>query len=228
MAFTLDMVVPWGRSFEEYRRMFALDDTDRQLKILGCGDGPASFNTEATALGWSIVSCDPLYRFDAGEIRARVHETSGQILDQTYRNRDEFVWDMVGSIEELGRMRLLAMDKFLADFERGKVQGRYMNASLPSLPFADRAFDLALCSHFLFLYSEQLTEAFHLESIDEMCRVAREVRIFPLLQLGSTQSPHVDPVMESLGRRGLTVSVEKVAYEFQRGGNWMMRISVPE
>jgi hypothetical protein len=27
--------------------MFALTDADLQLKILGCADGPASFNTEA-------------------------------------------------------------------------------------------------------------------------------------------------------------------------------------
>jgi hypothetical protein len=47
MAFTLDQVVPWGRSFDEYRRMFALSDDDLGLRILGCADGPASFNGEA-------------------------------------------------------------------------------------------------------------------------------------------------------------------------------------
>ncbi len=46
--FTLDHVVPWGRSFEEYRAMFAIDDRDLDGGILGCGDGPASFNAEAT------------------------------------------------------------------------------------------------------------------------------------------------------------------------------------
>jgi hypothetical protein len=32
--FTLDEVVPWGRSLEEYRRMFALSDTDLQRRIV--------------------------------------------------------------------------------------------------------------------------------------------------------------------------------------------------
>ena len=32
--FTLDQVVPWGQSFEEYRCMFALSDADLQLRIL--------------------------------------------------------------------------------------------------------------------------------------------------------------------------------------------------
>ena len=35
--FTLDQVVPWGRSFDEYRRMFALSDDELRLRILGCG-----------------------------------------------------------------------------------------------------------------------------------------------------------------------------------------------
>jgi hypothetical protein len=32
--FTLDEVVPWGRSFDEYRRMFALTDRELGLKIV--------------------------------------------------------------------------------------------------------------------------------------------------------------------------------------------------
>lgn len=32
--FKLDQVVPWGRSFEEYRRMFALSDADLGGRIL--------------------------------------------------------------------------------------------------------------------------------------------------------------------------------------------------
>ena len=49
--FTLDEVVPWGRSFDEYRRMFALTDRELGLKIVDCGSGPASFNAEATRRG---------------------------------------------------------------------------------------------------------------------------------------------------------------------------------
>ena len=48
--FTLDQVVPWGRSFDEYRRMFALSDDDLTGSILGCGDGLASFNAVSYGL----------------------------------------------------------------------------------------------------------------------------------------------------------------------------------
>ena len=53
--FTLDHVVPWGRSFASDRRMFALTDDDLARKIVGCGDGPASFNAEATRLGSAVI-----------------------------------------------------------------------------------------------------------------------------------------------------------------------------
>jgi hypothetical protein len=45
VAFTLDKVVPWGRSFDEYVRMFDLTPADLGKRILGCGDGPASFGS---------------------------------------------------------------------------------------------------------------------------------------------------------------------------------------
>jgi hypothetical protein len=116
------------------------------------------------------------------------------------------------------------MRRFLDDYQAGRLAGRYVSAGLPRLPFADRSFDLALSSHFLFLYTEQFDQLFHRASILEMCRVAEEVRVFPLLALGAVRSRHVDPVVEDLRRRGFDVSVDAVPYEFQRGGNQVMRI----
>ena len=222
--FTLDQVVPWGRSFDEYRRMLALSSDDLHRRILGCADGPASFNAEANAAGLSVISCDPLYRFAASDIRRRVGETTEVIIEQTQRNQHEFVWTSIRSIEELRALRVAAMERFLADFEKGKTDGRYVDAELPTLPFDDGAFDLALCSHFLFLYSEQLSEDFHVAAIREMSRVARQVRIFPLLSLGGARSPHVEPLIRRLQDDGFAVTVEAVPYEFQRGGNQMLRL----
>jgi hypothetical protein len=222
--FTLDQVVPWGRSFDEYRRMFALSDADLGLKILGCGDGPASFNAEATRRGANVISCDPIYRFTSDHIRDRIAITYEQILEQTRQNVDDFVWDSIESVDELGRIRMAAMEAFLQDYGPGKAQGRYIDGELPALPFADSSFDLALCSHLLFLYSSQLGEAFHRAAIVELCRTAREVRIFPLIELGGQRSPFTERMVEELHGQGLGASIETVAYEFRRGANQMMRI----
>lgn len=222
--FTLDQVVPWGRSFEEYRQMFALTDADLQGSILGCGDGPASFNTEATRRGTRVVSFDPLYRYEASQIRERITATSEQVLEQTRQNAGEFVWDTISSVEHLGTVRMAAMQAFLDDYDAGRRQGRYVDAELPGLPFADASFDLALCSHLLFLYTVQLGDAFHQAAAIELCRVARDVRIFPLLALGGRPSPYVERVADAARRRGHDVAIVVVPYEFQRGGNQMMRI----
>ena len=225
MTFRLDKVVPWGRNLPEYCAMFDLDEGDLASCILGCADGPASFNAELTDRGGYVVSADPLYRFRAEELRARIRETSGEVLAQTRINQDRLVWNSISSVEELGRRRLAAMDRFLSDYDAGRHAGRYVAASLPALPFPDKAFALAICSHFLFLYSELLDRNFHYSAIRELCRVAGEARIFPLLDLSGETSPHLAPVTKMLEGDGYAVSVRRVDYEFQKGGNQMMRIS---
>ena len=120
------------------------------------------------------------------------------------------------------------MDSFLGDFERGKEEGRYVAASLPSLPFADDEFRIAVVSHLLFLYSEHLDAAAHVGSAFELLRVAEDVRIFPLVTLGRRWSPHVETVRTALEAAGCTVEIVTTSYEFQRAenhaGNRMMRI----
>jgi hypothetical protein len=80
MAFSIDQIVLWGRSFDEYVGMFGLTETDLSGRILGCGDGPASFNAEATRRGHRVGSCDPVYDFSAKQIERRVHETYDTIM----------------------------------------------------------------------------------------------------------------------------------------------------
>lgn len=222
--FSLSHVVPWGRSFDEYERMFAMTRADLDRRVLGCADGPASFNAEATRRGHRVVSCDPIYQFDAAQLATRIDETSIEVLAQTRRNAHEFVWTDIPSVEALGDLRLHAMRVFLEDFGAGRADGRYVDAALPALPFADRSFDLALCSHFLFLYTLQFDLAFHRAAVRELCRVARDVRIFPLLALGGEPSPYVAPVTAEFAALGYAVTVERVPYEFQRGGNQMLRL----
>lgn len=224
MGFALDKVVPWGRSYEEYATMFDLSEADLQLRILGCGDGPAAFNSELTKRGGSIVSIDPIYALDAAQIKSRIAKTYDTVLAQMRENQNDYVWNAISSVEELGRMRMSAMDAFLSDFESGKRESRYIAGELPSLPFEPDAFDVALSSHFLFLYSAHLSLEFHLHALHEMLRVAREVRVFPVLALAGSRSPHLKPVIDHLAHDGFNAEVRRVPYEFQRGGNEMLLI----
>ncbi len=225
MAFQLDQVVPWGRSFDEYMRMFSLTDGDLGKNILGSGDGPASFNATMRRRGRNVVSVDPLYQFSVEQIRGRVQEAYRTIMEQLVVNQSAYVWNTIRSPKDLGRVRMEAMEEFLRDFDQGKAEGRYLPHELPVLPFADGRFDVALCSHLLFTYSGQLSCEFHCQAMLEMCRVAAEVRVFPLLDHGGQTSPHVEAVCRRLQDKGCRVAIESVDYEFQRGGNQMMRLS---
>ena len=222
--FRLEDAVPWGRNRVEYTTFFDLAGLPPHQRILDCAAGPSSFTAEMSRLNHLVVAADPLYRFAKLAIKARIEETRGPIMARVRDAVGRFVWDDYGTPEALEATRLSAMKHFLEDYEEGRAAGRYLDASLPELPFEDAAFDLALCSHFLFLYGEALDLDFHLASALELCRVAREARIFPLLDLEGDRSPHLAPLLDALASRGLAAEVREVGYEFQKGGNQMLVI----
>lgn len=224
MGLTLDNVVPWGRSLHEYRRMFDLSPTDLSRRILDCGGGPASFNAELTQQGGAVVSCDPLYQFSTVEIEQRIQETYPTLIAGVAANQADYLWTAIASPEELGQVRLQAMRQFLADFPVGLAAGRYQLQELPDLSFADQSFDLALCGHLLFTYSQQLSDEFHLAAVAELCRVAAEVRIFPVLTLAGEPAPALPLVIEQCQQMGFQAELQTVPYEFQRGGNQMLQV----
>lgn len=215
-------VVPFGRLLDEYRLMFALSENDLGKGILGVGDGPASFNAEMHELGRRIVSVDPIYDFTAPEIERRFREVVDDIIDQVRATPDRWMWDFHGSPEGLRANRELALTKFVADFESGKSQGRYVVGSLPRLEFLDHTFELALCSHLLFLYSDHLDYDFHRASLHEMLRVADEVRVFPLLTLLQVRSPHLAPLIDDLQVSGFVTHIQNVDYGLQKGDHEML------
>lgn len=224
MAMQLEKVVPFGRSLDEYQRIFNLDETDRQRRILGVGDGPASFNAEATPLGWQVTSIDPLYEFSGAEILDRFNQVVDDIIQQIENSPGDWVWSYHKSPDDLRQNRLKALQAFMADYELGKQQGRYRLEAVPHLQCADQSFDLALCSHLLFLYSDHYDLQFHLDAIQEMLRVSAEVRIFPLLTLMLQRSPYLDAVVQTFSDRGYQVTIVPVCYELQKGGNQMLQI----
>lgn len=224
MAMQLDSVVPFGRSLDEYVRMFNLTPTELKGRLLGVGDGPASFNAEATQQGVNVISIDPIYQFSSQEIKQRFDQVVDHIIDQVRATPDDWVWSYHKSPDDLRQNRVNVLQTFITDYDNGKEQGRYQIGALPILDFPNQSFDLALCSHLLFLYSEHYDLQFHLAAIEEMLRVSREVRIFPLLTLMLDRSPHLQPILDYLSSKGYLVSIQTVQYELQRGGNEMLRI----
>ena len=223
MAFELKNTVPWGRNLEEYTKIFNLTEKDFQSKIISFGDGPASFNSEMTRLNRNVVSIDPIYQFSASELKQRISETTEIVLEQTKANQANFIWKNIRDITHLSQIRLGAMTEFIADFELGKIQGRYQYHELPNrTKYADSTFDLGLSSHFLILYS-QLGVDFHIQSIAEMLRICKEIRIFPLLNLDAKKSEVLEPIIDYF-KSDFKVEIKQVDYEFQKNGSEMLVI----
>jgi hypothetical protein len=225
MAMVLDKVVPFGRSMDEYIKMFSLTDADLNKRIIGIADGPASFNAEMTRQGKSVISIDPVYQFSRDEILQRFNTVVDNIINQVKASPNDWVWNYHQSPDDLRRNRVKAIQEFLSDYDIGKQNKRYIMDELPHLASKNQEFDLALCSHFLFLYSDHLDYEFHLESLDEMLRIAKEIRIFPLLTLMLQPSQYLYRIVKYYTKKGYQVDIEKVEYELQRGGNKMLKIA---
>ena len=219
-------IIPWGRSFDEYLDMFNLSEDDLAREIVGVGDGPASFNARMYQRGTPIISMDPIYQYSEAELRQRIQDTYEDVIAQARQNQDKFVWTKISSVDELAEIRMQAMDEFCRDFENGKQQGRYIDASLPNLPFPDHHFDLVLSAHLLFFYSANRDLTFHLNAIRELLRIGSEVRIFPIVDVNSNASPFLSPVIDELKKEEITCSVERVPYHFQKTGNEMLRLKL--
>ncbi len=204
--------------------MFNLSEQHLRGAVLDCGGGPSGFTADLSARGSKAVSVDPLYKYPGSEIRARFEATAGAMLSHVRATPAQWVWSYHRDAEDLLANRRGAMETFLADYQRGLREGRYIVAALPSLPFGPGSFKLAVCSHLLFLYSDLLSEAFHIEALRELCRVAEEVRVFPLLTLQHKLSPHLTAVRAAVAAQGWISEVVRVDYELMRGGNQMLRV----
>lgn len=224
MAFLLKNVVPWGRRLSEYQDMFRLTEAEiASKKIVSFGDGPASFNVEGTKMGGNILSLDPIYQFSKKELADRLEETRETVMEQMRQNQNHYRWDKIKSLAELEQIRLSAIRMFLADFEQGLKEGRYRYHELPErTEYEADSFDLGLSSHFLLLYAS-LGYEFHIRSIEEMLRICKEVRIFPLVNLDAEKTELAQQVIRYFQNQ-YEVQVKPVGYEFQKGADRVLVI----
>ena len=192
--FTLDQVVPWGRSFAEYQQLFALTpaDLERRDPRLRRRTGGLQRRGHAArrAASSRAIRCMPSAASTSrrGSPRPATPSSSRPAATPTSSSGGT-ASPRSTSWARSGCGRCASSSTTTTPARRRAATS---TPACPSLPFADGSFDLALCSHLLFLYSAQFDEAFHRASIREMCRVAAEVRIFPLLALDGSRSPFVE------------------------------------
>lgn len=216
-----------SRSFEEYVAFFDLDANRLPDRILDCCAGASSFVAGACARGVDAIAADPAYAEDEPTLAeaATAGASGGGRLIAQHQDRFSYAW--YGSAERRDALRAGAAKTFRE--HRHRQPGRYVAASLPALPFADRAFPLALCSHLLFTWADRFDEQWHLDSLVELGRVAAEVRIFPLVRQGSGEPVPFLPRLRQRLRAdfGISSRITSVGYEFQVGAHHMLTLTGP-
>ena len=221
----LDSMLLWGNSLSDYQQMFALTADDLKKNILNFGAGLASFNAEMHALGHNVVSCDSVYDLSLDELRKSFEKEFQQMIDSVKTHQQCFVWDQIKTPEALEQARRQTTGLFLDDYTQGKQQGRYKVCHYPDLDqFVDQKFSLALASHAVFITNSDKPAEYLVEMLLSLSKIAHEVRVFPLLDAEAKISPLVGPVLLGLQQQGLGTEVREVDYQFQRGGNAMLRL----
>lgn len=227
MSLQLDTILVTGRTFEEYIAFFDLTDEELQgKKVLDCPGGASSFGATARSKGIEALSTDIIYQFKIEDICQNGEKTIAKIYEDVSW-MEGFNFDFYGSIDRHRAHREKALQAFCEDYD---PQYYHFN-TLPHLAYDDRSFDILLSSHLLFVYDDRFDYAFHKASVFEMLRIAKEVRIFPLVDYKNSReneaenfSPHLYRLINDL--EGYECEIVKVGFEFQPRAGYMLKIKV--
>ena len=157
-----------SRSFEEYEAFFGLAPGDLAGTVLDCSAGASGFAATANARGGRVTAVDPAYGQAAEPLGAAAEAALVEGEAILAEHADRYLWSWYGGLERHHQIRRAALAEFLADLRRHPEA--YVAGGLPDLPFEDGAFDLALCSHLLFTWSNVLDEAWHEAALLELLR----------------------------------------------------------
>jgi len=221
--------VLWGHHVSEYKEMFDVSDAALQANLLEYGCGPSAVNAELHEAGTTVVSMDPLFALSKPELIQKVTEDFNERVKQVRADQTQFQVESYGGMDAFLASRRAGMEVFFADYNAGVEEGRYKALAAGALPFENFAFDLALSSHYLFANAaDNDAVAYHVETIQELARVAKEVRIFPLIERAGTPSMLLGPVLLGLQQANFGVEVREVSCALYPEGNAMLHVWAQE
>ncbi len=156
-ALQLDRVVFFGRTFEEYLKMFALTLADIEGRsVLDCPSGPGWLCRGGQKKGTECHRIRP----DVSPIASGLRRIAMGDIESTKEKIANDPNFPKANLETYHHEKRKAWSSSFQDYSEGVKQGRYVPASLPSLPFADGQFDLVLSGTPPFCYASQKMVAF--------------------------------------------------------------------
>lgn len=214
----------WGQHLDEYKDMFALTDEDLTKSFLEYNSGVSAFNAEMHQRSQECVSCDPWYKLDRHSLQEKVTTNFQDRQSQLADNLQNLDISRYGSFDDLIKYRQAGVQSFLEDFKAGVSEKRYLAVTEENLPFPNFKFDFALVANNFFADLDYQTVEYHIAKIKELARVAKDVRIFPLVDTGGEPSNLLGPIIMGLYQDNFAVEVTDVNYHLQHRGNAMLRV----
>ncbi|WP_258171160.1 class I SAM-dependent methyltransferase [Paenibacillus sp. R14(2021)] len=194
------------RSFEEYVRMFDLQENELIGRLLDIAGGASSFTADAAAKGLDAYAADPRFVYDHEQLTNEAKQEIADSSAKLQRLSGKFDLSYYGSMANHRAGREASLQRFAAHYADASVRAeRYLAGKLPNLPFADAQFDVVFCSHFLFLYEEQFDYAFHRHALFEMMRICKPggcIRIYPVVTLQWKPYTYMEELLQAIRERG--------------------------
>lgn len=217
------------RSWEEYVCMFALTEDDLSgSTLVDIAAGASSFTAAALEKGIESIAVDPLYSLDERSVLTHAQEELDQSGAKIAALQERMDWSYYGSYKRYQELRVRSLEKFSQSFCDPQQRNRYVSAELPTLPFKDGQFSLVLCSHFLFLYEQELDFDFHKRSVLELLRICcpgGQIRIYPLFNLNYQRYSKLDLLLSVLQDAGAAVAFEQTRLPFIPGSKELLCIT---
>jgi hypothetical protein len=210
--------------------MFDLSEQMLSKSILEYGCGPSAVNAELQQeYSGKIISIDPLFSDVMPQLKHVAEEAFDVRVAQVLKDPGQFNVESYGGMDAFLAGRRAGMNLFFKDYDLGVSEGRYKPLLDDAmLVFDDFSFDLALSSHYLFAGANEQSIDMHLNSIEELARVAKEVRIFPLFEREGTPSALIGPVLLGLQQANFGAEVREVSCALYPEGNAMLRVWAQE
>lgn len=207
---------------EDIINMFSLTgDELAAMRIFHCYAGGSVFAAQMQQQPHPVIACDPLYTKPVSEIKAKLEQTQQALL--THPEKYAITREQA---EIFVRSHQAKMQLLLADLPKGIQEKRYTGDHFPTLTYEKEAFDLALIAHYLFT-DDKLDTAFQITALQELMRIANEVRVFPLITRSGALAMGVGEVVAALQNLGFGVEIRSVPFMLQKQGNAMLRVWSP-
>lgn len=217
----------WGHQLDEYKEMFDLTDNDLESSILEYKSGITAFNSDLKDRMLKIISADALFNLDKKTLMQQSEIIFNNMIAAVKEDLSHFDFKEYENVDNFIFKRRNGMAKFFQDYDKGRQENRYVNLNYLD-NIKDFAFDYALCSHHFFCDPENLDLQSHITEIKMLTRIAKEVRIFPLIDRFEEPASLLGPVLLGLQQENFFVEVKTVPYHLQPEGNAMLRVCMQE